>query len=94
MAGHGLSTDKIVQQAKEFIKKDKLATAAASETVPYGKILNTYADRTDKVLMTLGYFFSIVTGLGLPSFTFLFGDIVVSFTGGGSMTDTVNKLAL
>nr|AAK19598.2 putative ABC transporter [Sterkiella histriomuscorum] len=31
--------------------------------------------------MALGYFMSIVTGLGLPSFVFLFGDIINSFSG-------------
>ena len=49
------------------------------ETVPYSKILLTYADSTDKTLMALGYFTAIITGLGLPSFVFLFGDIIDDF---------------
>jgi hypothetical protein len=40
----------------------------------------TYADRTDKILLCLGYFFSVATGLGLPSFAYLLGDVMVNFT--------------
>jgi ABC transporter transmembrane region len=48
--------------------------------VPYSKILMTYADRTDRALMSLGYFFSIASGLGLPSFAYLLGDVMINFT--------------
>jgi len=55
----------------------------------------TYADRTDKILICLGYFFAIVTGLGIPSFTFLMGDVVVNFTDPTkSLSDAINPLAL
>ena len=47
--------------------------------VPYSKILLTYADRQDKFLIAGGFFTAIITGLGLPSFVFLFGDIINSF---------------
>lgn len=86
---------KLIEVAKEKIKKDQEATKAASDAVPYSKILLTYADGTDKVLMGFGYFFAIVTGLGIPSFTFLFGDIVVNFTDPTkSIADQINPLAL
>jgi hypothetical protein len=46
-------------------------------------------------MMTFGYVFAITTGLGLPSFTFLFGDIVVNFTDPTkSIADSINPLAL
>lgn len=45
--------------------------------------------------MWLGYFFAVVTGLGIPSFTFLMGDVVNDFgSPGGSITDSINPLAL
>ncbi|CDW84334.1 abc transporter [Stylonychia lemnae] len=55
---------------------------AKTDLAPYGKILLTYADKNDKIMITVGYIFSILTGIGLPSFVFLFGDIVNSFTDG------------
>lgn len=59
--------------------------------MPYSKILLTFADQTDKILIACGYVTAIVTGLGLPSFVFLFGDIVDSF-GGGSTTNIVDAI--
>jgi hypothetical protein len=47
--------------------------------VSYFKILLTYADGVDKFLMCMGYFMAIATGVGLPSFVFLFGNIVDEF---------------
>ena len=49
--------------------------------VPYSKILWTFADKTDKFLIIVGFISSVLCGLGLPSFVFLFGDIADSFTG-------------
>ena len=60
--------------------------------VPYSKILFTYADRNDKCLMIFGYASSIIAGLGLPSFVFLFGDIVDSF--GPTSTDIIGSISL
>jgi len=39
----------------------------------------TYADKKDKFLIGIGYFMSIATGLAMPSFVFLFGDIINGF---------------
>ena len=39
--------------------------------------------------MTAGYFMAIITGLGLPSFVFLFGNIINSFA---SSTDIVSAI--
>lgn len=45
--------------------------------------------------MSFGYFFAVLTGLGIPSFTFLFGDIVVNFTDPTmDITKAINPLAL
>ena len=50
----------------------------------------TFADGKDKALITFGYFTAIATGAGLPSFVFLFGDIVNTF--GPSTDDIVSKI--
>jgi hypothetical protein len=45
--------------------------------------------------MSLGYFFAIVTGIGLPSFSYLFGSIVFNFTDpNANIADQINPLAL
>ena len=59
--------------------------------VSYSKILLTYADRKDKCLIAFGYFAAIITGLGLPSFVFLFGDIVDGF--GPNSTDIIGSIS-
>ena len=85
----------MIERGNEMIKKHKQQSEEAKDTVTYGKILLTYADGTDKTMMTFGYVFAITTGLGLPSFTFLFGDIVVNFTDPTkSIADSINPLAL
>jgi len=47
-------------------------------SVPYSK-LYSLASSTDKCLMYLGWVAAAFTGLGLPSFLFLFGDVLDSF---------------
>jgi ABC-type multidrug transport system fused ATPase/permease subunit len=46
----------------------------------------TYADRTDKILMGLGFGFAILTGAGMPSMVFLLGNIIDSFSVPGQTT--------
>ena len=65
--------DKTIEDFEKEEEKDK-------ETAPYSKILMTYADRTDRILMCLGYFFSVASGIGMPSFAYLLGDVMVNFT--------------
>jgi hypothetical protein len=47
--------------------------------VPYSKLLLTYANGKDKLLMSLGYFFALATGCGIPAFTYLMGNFLNSF---------------
>ena len=63
------------------------------EAVPYSKILLTFADRSDKILMAGGYITAIITGIGLPSFVFLFGNIVDTF-GGDSIVDKIRPVSI
>jgi len=50
--------------------------------VPYGKLMWTLADSTDRMYFILGMISAALCGLGLPSFVFLFGDIADTFEGG------------
>ena len=47
--------------------------------MPFSKILLTQASKADKILIGIGYGAAMLTGLGLPSFVFLFGNIINSF---------------
>ena len=61
-----------------MITRDKSGTNIIGPSVPYSK-LYCLASRSDKVLMYIGWFTSMVNGLGLPSFVFLIGNIIDSF---------------
>ena len=73
-------TEKIIEKAGVVIEKFEKEEEKEKENVPYSKILLTYANRTDKILMVIGYFFAIASGLGTPSFAYLLGDVMVNFT--------------
>ncbi len=72
------------------MENHKAETAKSKLMVPYSKILLTFADGKDKLLITLGYITAIATGAGLPSFVFIFGDIVNTF--GPSQKDIVSQM--
>ena len=44
--------------------------------------------------MSMGYFMSVVTGLGLPSFVFLFGDVVDSFGKNFDIVAAIRPIAI
>ena len=77
-------TNQLVTQCKARIEAANLEKEAATEQVPYSKLLMTYADGTDKLLMVGGFFFSFCTGAGMPSMVFLFGDIINTFQDGST----------
>lgn len=64
--------------------------------MPYKKILLTYADQQDKLFIAVGYFTAILTGLGLPSFVFLWGNIVNGFMPGEntSILDSIRPVSI
>lgn len=82
-------TDKIIHAVEAKIAGTVLEVkdSSDSEKVPYSKILMTFADCTDKTYLYIGYTMAIVSGFALPSFTFIFGDIVNGI--GGSNPDGV-----
>jgi len=49
--------------------------------VPYGKLVWTQADSSDRFYWIGGVLASALCGMGLPSFVFLFGDIADTFEG-------------
>eukprot|EP00347_Sterkiella_histriomuscorum_P022139 403331544 len=74
--------NQLTHQCKGRIEAANLEKGAATEQVPYSKLLMTYADRTDKLLMISGYICSFTTGAGMPVMVFLMGDIINTFQGG------------
>ncbi len=67
---------------------------AKKAQVSYSKILLTQADGFDKLLMSLGYVTSAITGIGLPSFVFLFGDIVDEFGKDGNIVKVIRPICI
>eukprot|EP00347_Sterkiella_histriomuscorum_P015933 403355132 len=74
----------LLSQSRGRIEAANLAKEAATEQVPYSKLLMTYADRTDKFLMAGGFICSFATGAGMPSMVFLMGDIINTFQDGST----------
>lgn len=55
----------------------------------------THADGTDKFLIAVSLTMAIINGLGLPSFTFLYGNIINAFAETSEdMLDSVKTLAI
>ncbi|CDW88003.1 abc transporter family protein [Stylonychia lemnae] len=88
--------DQLVNQSKQRIEATKIEKQTAKDQVPYSKLLLTYADRTDKILMSLGFLFAFCTGAGMPSLVFLFGDIVNVFQDGNdhSVVDAIKTTVI
>ena len=64
--------------------------------VPYSK-LYCLADKSDMLLMYIGWFSAMVTGCGMPSFVFLIGNVIDSFKPTTSVEDTIatiNQMSL
>jgi hypothetical protein len=76
-----------------MLEAQKVEKVKKAETVKYSKLLMTYADGTDKFLMSLGYLMSILTGFGMPSFVFLMGGVTNSFAG-NDVLSTMRVLAI
>ena len=60
--------------------------------VPFGKLVWTLADSHDKTLFIGGIISSALSGVGLPSFVFLFGDIADSFEGYMSPDEILSRI--
>lgn len=52
-----------------------------SDTTSFSKILFTFADGKDKMHITLAFIAALVSGAGMPSASFLFGNIINGFGG-------------
>lgn len=50
--------------------------SGGKQAAPYTQILLTFADGLDKTYLFIGYFAAALAGAALPTFTFMFGDIV------------------
>ena len=71
--------NKLIQNVDIKIQDDR--DGKNKPMVPFSKLVWTLADQKDKFMFVGGMTSSILCGLGLPSFVFLFGDIADSFEG-------------
>jgi ATP-binding cassette subfamily B (MDR/TAP) protein 1 len=81
--------DLLIALADKKIEERKIEKEKDTLGVSYSKMLMTYADSSDKWLMGIGYFMAIATGMAMPSFVFLFGNITNSF--GGDAIEAIEK---
>jgi hypothetical protein len=69
------------------------AAAAVSEpelTVPFSALYR-YADSTDLIMLAASFFFSACSGLVMPSFSLIFGDLLNSFNTQEALLDAVTQ---
>ena len=87
-------TEQLLAEINLRVKNLREERQAKKEQASYSKILLTYADSTDKMLIIGGYSMSIITGLGLPSFVFIWGDIVNSYTDATDIVAAISPTCL
>jgi hypothetical protein len=54
--------------------------------------LYSFATKEDRVLLYVGLFCACLTGLGLPSFVFLIGDVINAFNPNSSNADALAEI--
>ena len=82
--------EKVTKKTTEYEDEQK----KKQETVSYSKILLTFADGTDIAYLTVGWIASIVTGVAMPSFVFLFGNIVDDYASADDLVHAISKIAV
>lgn len=78
---------------EQTLKQDSGSSEQQGPVVAYSK-LYSLANSNEKCLMYLGWISASITGLGLPSFAFLFGDILNAFGPGEDPLDKISTIAL
>lgn len=68
----------LLRQTNTFLDREGKTKEAVLPSVPYSK-LYSYASKTDKIYLYIGWIASAITGLGMPSFVFLIGNVINSF---------------
>ena len=61
-----------------IITKEVGGTGSFNEAVSYKKMLK-FANKSDMILMYIGWVCALTAGVGMPSFVFLIGSIIDSF---------------
>lgn len=90
------STETLIRQVDTMIQRDMSSNKDLGPQIAYSK-LYTFASGSDKALMYTGWLSACITGAGLPSFSFLIGDIIDAFgpaTDVDSTVKTVGKMSL
>ena len=101
-AYHNLANSEIANQLNEskdeaneitYDKKEVTASEKEPEPANLSEMLS-FADRKDKLAMTLGIFAAILSGLNQPAQLIVFGNLLNSFNTGGDGLDKINFLSL
>jgi ATP-binding cassette subfamily B (MDR/TAP) protein 1 len=75
-----------------MIARDMSGNKQIGHMVPYSK-LYTFATRSDKLLLYIGWGSACITGCGMPSFVFLIGHVIDSFKPTTSVDDTIETIS-
>lgn len=85
-------TEILLRQVESTIARDSSDKKDIGPACAYSK-LYSLASTKEKTLMYIGWICAAITGLGMPSFAFLMGDIINAFGPGGDLVATVRKIA-
>ena len=73
-------TEQILAEINIRVKSLREDRQTKKNQVSYFKILLTYAEKKDKMLIIGGYSMAIISGFGLPSILFIWGNILNAYT--------------
>jgi len=82
-----------MRQVDSMIARDMSGNNIIGPMVPYSK-LYCLATPADKVLMYVGWAAAAITGCGMPSFVFLIGYVIDSFSPNTKPADTMKTINL
>lgn len=87
------STSTLVRQVNALIARDMSGNKEIGPMVSYSR-LYTFATPADKLLMYTGWTCAMITGCGMPSFVFLIGIVIDSFSPSTTPADTLRTISL
>jgi ATP-binding cassette subfamily B (MDR/TAP) protein 1 len=89
-------TETLIRQVDTMIQREMSGNNELGPMVSYSK-LYCLASTSDKLLMYFGWISASITGCGMPSFVFLIGDVIDSFsptTKPEDTVETINRMSL
>ena len=83
----------LLRQIESTLARESTESKELGPAVAYSK-LYTFANGSEKAIMFIGWIFAGITGLGMPSFAFIFGDILNAFDPQEDTLDLMKRIGL